>query len=186
MSAPDVLATLLIVDDDANMVRLVTSIIERSFRAAIKVESLTDSTAAVARIERGGISILLTDLDMPEINGLELLRCAKSRNASTQVLFLTGKSHHGVLLEALELGASDYILKPVDRQVLIDLVRESLARHHRWQKAILTGATLNARGTKAPVATSGVADEGAGWNSLVGKVKSTFSGLAALTGGVDR
>ena len=125
MSESANLATLLMVDDDPAMVRLVARLVERSFHAELNIESLTDPAEARARIERGGISILLTDLDMPEINGLELLRCAKARNACTQVLFLTGHSLHSALFEALELGASDYLLKPVNGQELIDLVGQA-------------------------------------------------------------
>jgi len=179
MGEPELLATLLMVDDDPSMVRLVTKIIERGIRN-IKIESLTDPAAALARIDRGGVSILLTDLDMPEVNGLELLRAAKARNASTQVLFLTGQSRHAALFEALELGASDYILKPVDKQELLDLLGQSLARHQRWQKAILTGATISAQGKKRP--TLAVTGDDSGWNAIVGKVKQS---LAVLTGGDD-
>lgn len=184
MGAPDLLANLLIVDDDPSMVRLVTTIIERGFRGQIKVESLTDSAAALARIESVGVSILLTDLDMPEIDGLKLLRSAKKRNPSAQVVFLTGQSRHAALLEALELGASDYILKPVDRQQLLDLVEQSLARHHRWQKAIVTGATIDVRGKKRAVPAVDVSGNVSFCSAVVGKVKYSLSvGIAALTGG---
>ena len=175
------MATLLMVDDDPSMVRLVARVVERNFRTELNIESLTDPAEARARIERGGISILLTDLDMPEINGLDLLRSAKARNACTQVLFLTGHSSHSALLAALELGASDYLLKPVDRQELIDLVGQALARHHRWQKAILMGATSIGKSRTQAADTPGVTGCDTAWDTLVDKVKNTLSaGLAAL------
>ena len=59
---------------------------------------------------------------MPGPGGLELLRCAKRRNPCTQVLFLTGRSTLEALTDALELGATDYLLKPLDQAELISLV----------------------------------------------------------------
>ena len=100
-------SSLLVVDDDPSMTRLVVTVLERALGEAIKVEALTDPAVARERIDEGGIDILLTDLEMPGINGLDLLRCAKRRNACTQVLFFTGHSSQDALLSALELGAAD-------------------------------------------------------------------------------
>lgn len=128
--------TLLLIDDDPSMVRLLATVVESHFGDRIAIESLTDPTAARDRIDHGGIDLLLTDLEMPEVNGLELLRCAKSRNVITQVLFLTGKSSQEALLDALELGATDYLLKPVDQEQLVRLISQSYERQQRWQRAL--------------------------------------------------
>ncbi|NOY41803.1 MAG: response regulator [Planctomycetes bacterium] len=128
--------TLLLVDDDPSMVRLLSKVIERSFSDKINVESLTDPVEARERISEGGIDILVTDLEMPSVNGLELLRCAKRRNACTQVLFLTGHSTLDSLLDAFEFGATDYLLKPVDQDQLLELVEQAHVRQRRWQRAL--------------------------------------------------
>ena len=129
-------ANLLLIDDDSNIVRLLSTIIERSFEGQIKIETFIDSEKARTRIEDGGVDILLTDLEMPNINGMELLRCAKRRNACTQVLFLTGQSTHSSLLDALELGATDYLLKPINQEQLLMLITEAYNRQQRWQQAL--------------------------------------------------
>ena len=116
--------------------RLLAKVIERSLGDQIEIETLTDPKAARERIDKGGVNILLTDLEMPGINGLELLRCAKRRNAYTQVLFLTGHSSQDSLLDALELGATDYLLKPVDQNELLELIRQAYARQQRWRQAL--------------------------------------------------
>ena len=130
------ITNLLLVDDDPSMVRLLAKVIDRSFGDQITVESLTDPAAARARIDDGNVDILLTDLEMPGVNGLELLRCAKRRNAYTQVLFLTGHSSQDALLDALELGATDYLLKPVDQQQLLELISQAHSRQQRWRQAL--------------------------------------------------
>jgi DNA-binding response OmpR family regulator len=73
---------------------------------------------------------------MPQIDGIELLRFAKSRNALTQVLFLTGHSTQDTLLGALEFGATDYLLKPIDREQLVARLQEAQSRKRRWQQAL--------------------------------------------------
>ncbi|MCP4170782.1 MAG: response regulator [Fuerstiella sp.] len=128
---------LLLVDDDPNMIRLLTSVISCTADVDFDVESLTDPVCARNRIEEGGVDILVTDLEMPAVNGLELLRCAKRRNAATQVLFMTGHSTQEALLSALEHGASDYLLKPVNQLELLSLLRHAYERQQRWKKALL-------------------------------------------------
>ena len=74
---------LLVIDDDPSMVRLLTTILDRSLQGAVSIESSTDPAEARERILGSAVDVLLTDLEMPGINGLELLRCAKRRNAFT-------------------------------------------------------------------------------------------------------
>jgi len=126
--------TLLLVDDDPSMVRLLTRVLERACGDEIVIESLTDPSEARERILEGGVDILV--LEMPGINGLELLQCAKKRNACTQVLFFTGHSSREALLEALELGATDYLLKPVDQEQLLELIGQAFQRQRRWNLAL--------------------------------------------------
>ena len=127
---------LLLVDDDPSMTRLLAAVIHRSFGDEIEMESLTSPREARAWIEKGSVDILITDLEMPGVNGLELLRCAKRRNACTQVLFITGHSTLDALIDALELGATDYLLKPLDQAQLLKLVGDAQERLRRWREAL--------------------------------------------------
>ena len=98
MSRYDHSTTLLLVDDDPSMVRLLAKIIDRSFGDRMQLQSLTDPEEARQWIEQNLVDILVTDLEMPGVNGLELLRCTKRKNPCAQVLFVTGHS----TLEALD------------------------------------------------------------------------------------
>ena len=141
---------LLLVDDDPAMVRLLAKVIDRSFGDDMEMQSLTDPTKARDAIESDLIDILVTDLEMPGINGLGLLRCAKRRNALTQVLFITGHSSLDALSDALELGATDYLLKPLDQAELVELLEQAQKRVQRWRQAL--AGTFNARGDRVPAA----------------------------------
>ena len=127
---------LLLIDDDPSIVRLISTTISSSLESEIDLESLTDPAEARQRILDSSIDVLLTDLEMPGVNGLELLRCAKRRNAFTQVLFLTGHSTRNALLDAMELGATDYLLKPFNREELLELVSQTHHRRQRWIRAL--------------------------------------------------
>jgi len=133
---------LLFVDDDPSMVRLLRKVIERSFSDRMTLHSLTDPKEARHWIEDNVVDILVTDLEMPGVNGLELLRCAKRRNPCTQVLLLTGHSTVNALTDALELGATDYLLKPLDQVELIELIENAEKRLRRWREAL--AATFSA------------------------------------------
>ncbi|MEE8452628.1 MAG: response regulator [Thermoguttaceae bacterium] len=136
MTAPKRTTRLLLVDDDPSIVRLLTTVIERSFQDQIELKSLTRAKDARSWIEQEVVDILITDLEMPDVNGLELLRCAKRRNACTQVLFITGHSTLDALSDALELGATDYLLKPLDTGEVVELVEHALSRQRRWTAAL--------------------------------------------------
>lgn len=139
---------LLLVDDDPSMVHLLAKIIDRSFGDDIEMQSLTDPTKARDAIEKYLIDILVTDMEMPGVNGLGLLRCAKRRNSLTQVLFMTGHSSLDALSDALELGATDYLLKPLDQAEFIEILGQSQKRVQRWRQAL--AGTFGARGNRVP------------------------------------
>lgn len=142
---------LLLVDDDRPMVQLMSTIIDRSYGDRIELEALTDAREARQWIESHVVDILVTDLEMPGVNGLELLRCAKRKNPCTQVLFVTGHSTLSALGDALEHGATDYLLKPFDQQELIALVDDAEQRVRRWRRA-LAGTFLAVRPADAATA----------------------------------
>jgi len=139
------LTRLLLIDDDPSMVRLLTRIIDRSFGDRMELHSLTDPKDARRWIEQNLPDILVTDLEMPGVSGLELLRCAKRKNPCAQVLFVTGHSTLEALTDALELGATDYLLKPVDQAEVIALVEDAEKRLRRWREA-LAGTVAARRG----------------------------------------
>ena len=128
--------TLLIVDDDAALLRLLEAVSRNAFAGRLDVETCIEPTQALARLDAGGVDILVTDLEMPGLSGIELLRRAKRRNAFVQVLLLTGHSTETAILEAMEHGASDYLLKPVDHDAFVALVEQALARIVRWRQAL--------------------------------------------------
>lgn len=157
LASPKICSRLIVIDDDPAIIRLLGHAIETAFAGEITVDTMTDPADALRRIDGGCVDILLTDLEMPAINGLELLRFAKRKNPCTQVVFLTGNSTQQALLEALEHGAADYLLKPIDRDALVAIVREAHDRGVRW-RAALAETWRRSRGASRTTASAGGTD----------------------------
>lgn len=130
------LLNLLVVDDDPAILRLVTALLAADLGDRLEIVGIADPSAAKDWLSDHRCDILLSDIEMPGIDGLEMLRHAKQMNAWTQVVFMTGHSRWDHITEAVENGASDYLLKPIDRSELIDLIGQTCDRFARWQAAV--------------------------------------------------
>jgi YesN/AraC family two-component response regulator len=127
---------VLVVDDDPAIVQLIKVSIEKRFAEQIRVVTESDPAQARGRLESDVIDMLITDIQMPGISGLQLFRCAKRRNAWTQVVLVTGHSDVEALTEAMDLGANDYLVKPIRRDDLEQAVSEAYARLVRWRRSL--------------------------------------------------
>lgn len=135
---------VLVVDDDPSIARLLQSLLTLQLGRTAQVHVLTDAAAARDWLDERSCDILISDIEMPGLDGLSLLRAAKARNAWTQVVFITGHTSIDRLVEAVESGATDYLLKPLDREEISEVVAQLARRCARWQSAVLgTFATVN-------------------------------------------
>ncbi|MBL8828154.1 MAG: response regulator [Planctomycetaceae bacterium] len=125
----------LIVDDDPFMVRLIETVITRKFADRIQLETSSDPVAALKLLETRRYDLLFTDLEMPVIDGMQILAAARQRNAWTRVVVITGHSTLDRVNTALELGACDYIMKPLNPGVLQEVVEQHITQQSRWQQA---------------------------------------------------
>lgn len=128
--------SLLVVDDAPTIVTLVSKMLQASLGDVLEVTALSDPGEAKKFLDSYCCDIVLSDIEMPETSGLEILRLAKSRNAWTQVVFMTAHSSWDYLAEAIENGATDYLLKPIDRSELVSVVSQCASRVTRWQRAL--------------------------------------------------
>lgn len=102
---------LLIVDDDP----LVCESLKEMFTLeGYTVDTARDGHAALAKLQGEQYQLLLADIQMPGLNGMELLKELKGRAPDTPVIFITGHGHIDGAVAAIKLGAYDYITKPID------------------------------------------------------------------------
>jgi two-component system nitrogen regulation response regulator GlnG len=115
--------TLLVVDDDEANCRLVKHIFTRE---GFDVLTATDGQMGMEVASRGGSDVVLLDLRMPGIAGLDVLAELKSRQPTIPVIMLTGSRDVADAVKAIKLGAVDYVTKPYERDELVAIVRRAL------------------------------------------------------------
>lgn len=124
---------LLIVDDEPVILQILRAVFEDQPYRVTTVGSGADARAV---IQDQGCDILVTDKNLPDIGGLDLLRLAKERDPSTEVIVVTGYGSLETAIAAMELGAYDYVLKPLNnifdirRKVDRALDRQRIAREN--------------------------------------------------------
>ena len=120
------MARLLVVDDEPSFRALLRDILEG---AGHGVTEARDGAEALAFLDRGPFDLVLTDRLMPKVDGIELLRRVKARPSAPPVVLLTAHGSIPEAVEAVRLGAADYIAKPLPSPAaLLDLVASLLPR----------------------------------------------------------
>lgn len=115
--------SILIVDDEQKLGELLTRSLQRSNYSA---EYVRDPHEALERLKGGGYDVLLTDLRMPGMDGLEVLNRAKAINPAVEVILMTAFATVDTAREALKRGAVDYLVKPFSADEQLKPLLESL------------------------------------------------------------
>ncbi|PYS48985.1 MAG: hypothetical protein DMF68_11395 [Acidobacteria bacterium] len=115
-------ARLLVAEDEANL-RLVIQ--KELQRLGYRVDVAPDGEAALRRLEEGNVDVLLCDINMPRMDGMELLRRVHERPNPPEVIMLTGHATVETAIEAMKLGAYDYLSKPYRITELDALVKQA-------------------------------------------------------------
>ena len=84
-----------------------------------EVEQAVDGVEAIKKVQTKDFDIVVLDIKMPGANGLEVLRYIKKNSAQTEVVMMTGMSDVGMAVEAMKLGAKEYLTKPIDMDQLV-------------------------------------------------------------------
>lgn len=119
---------ILVVEDDPVSLKLVTSILKKNQFEVTQVESAKEAKTFLQ--EEGLIDLIISDIVMPEISGLHLLKYLKTekRLRFIPVILCTALSDKESVAKGIELGAADYIVKPVNADVLIAKVKKAFDR----------------------------------------------------------
>jgi len=117
--------TILIAEDDADLSESLSETLERE---GYNCFSFTDPRDALSAAQEEEIDLLLTDLKMPHIDGIELARQVKSRQPDVRVIVITGFSTMKTVIDGLRIGIDSYILKPFRTEEIIFNVGDALER----------------------------------------------------------
>jgi DNA-binding NtrC family response regulator len=135
--------SVLVVDDE---VGFVDTMVKRLTKRGLRVESAYSGQDALEVLETAGssrIDVVILDVKMPGMDGLETLRAIKERHPLVEVVMLTGHATVESAIEGMKRGAFDYLMKPCDLAVLIDKVDQASRKKREHEARILEArATL--------------------------------------------
>lgn len=126
MSEP---ATVLVIDDELGPRESARAVLKNDYRVRLADEG----EKALHIIEQEAVDIILLDLRMPGIPGMQLMNRIKQLDSSIEVIIVTGYASYDTVLEGLRLHAFDYISKPFNVPHLRETVKRALARRQQQQ-----------------------------------------------------
>jgi DNA-binding NtrC family response regulator len=145
--------SVLVVDDDESLRRVTQMQLEE---AGYEVFTAADGTAGLRVMEESAPPLVVADLKMPGMSGIELLRELRSRYPETTVILITAFGTVQTAVEAMRAGAYDYITKPIDYDELLLVLERALERRSLLDQVENLRTTL---------------DEKYGFESIVGRAK---------------
>jgi len=143
-----------LVVDDEEVLR--SALVRALTRAGFEVQSAADGQAALRALQDDAFDVILSDIDMPRMNGIQLLDAARAHDLDVPVVLITGSPSLSTAISATEHGALRYLLKPVAHHELVSVARDAalrcrLARSKR-QALELAGGLARFMGDRAGLA----------------------------------
>jgi DNA-binding NtrC family response regulator len=146
---------ILILDDETIILQSLATLFG-SEGIAVDTECLP--LRAIERVAAEHYGVVLVDIIMPQMTGVEVIRAVKSIDPLCNIIVMTAYSSMRYVVECIEAGAGDYLTKPfVDAEILLHTVRDALARVERWRQSF--GINFGIAGRPAPCDVSGRADQ---------------------------
>jgi len=132
-------ARILVVDDEQSLRELLAIVLRREGYEVLLAEN---GRTAVDIIEREPVDVLISDINMPDMSGVEVLRAAKKVDQDILGIMITAFASTETAIEAMRLGACDYLSKPFDIDLLKMKVREKVENRQLRQENVLLKRTL--------------------------------------------
>jgi two-component system response regulator HydG len=129
---------VLVVDDKRNMVRLMSKVL----RADATVRTAESGADALRLLAREQVDVILCDLKMPDMDGLEVLRASKRLQPGLEFILMTAFASVGTAVEALRMGAYDYLTKPFEPEAARAVVLRAMGRVSAARTAELAGGEV--------------------------------------------
>jgi EAL domain-containing protein (putative c-di-GMP-specific phosphodiesterase class I) len=155
--APEGLAAprVLVVDDDERVLRLHQRVLAK---AGFEVETALSGEAAMALLHKTWFDVVLSDIDMPGMNGIRLLERVRAHDVDVPVILITGAPSMETAVQALDRGALRYLAKPTDLTALVQVTNDAVRLHRlaiaKRQALAIVNGTSTFSGDLASLAVS--------------------------------
>lgn len=113
---------VLLIDDEAEFLE---TLLKRMRKRHVDVEGVGSGEEAIEFLKRQPVDVVVLDVKMPGMDGIESLRRIKTQHPLVEVIMLTGHANVEVAIQGMELGAFDYLMKPMDIDELLYKVQDA-------------------------------------------------------------
>lgn len=120
--------SILLIDDEQ---QFVVTMAKRLRKRGFLVAEAGGGLEGLRILESGPADVVVLDVGMPDMDGIQVLREIKMRFPQVQVLMLTGHADMEVAISGMAMGAFDYLMKPVELDVLVGKIREACSRSRK-------------------------------------------------------
>lgn len=136
---------MIIIDDEMIIRESLSRFIDWESIGVTVCDTADNGISAMASIVNHKPEIILTDIRMPGLDGLELIRLLREQNLSSEVIFISAYSHFEYARQAIQLGAFDYIIKPINEEELLNTVNRCKTKilEKREKQSIVSAFTEN-------------------------------------------
>ena len=117
--------SILLVDDEKDFLDVLS---KRLRKRKLHLATATSGEEAISTIRNGHIDVVVLDMRMPQMDGLQTLRAIKGIDPTIEVIMLTGHANVDTAVEGMELGAFDYLIKPVDIDELLYKLQDAFKK----------------------------------------------------------
>lgn len=128
------MSKILIIDDDVAFCKMLATFLSKK---GFSTETCFSAESALTKIKNQDFDVLLSDVRLPQKDGTTVLKAAKIKNPQSQVILMTGYAQVNLAVDAIKMGAFDYISKPVNPQKLLETIHKALeeGEHHAVGKS---------------------------------------------------
>ncbi|MEG0658799.1 response regulator transcription factor [Anaerorhabdus sp.] len=132
--------SLLIVDDEPMIRKGIKTLIDFDALKITTIYEAENGVEALEIVKKNKVDLILADINMPKMNGLDFVAMAKQISPSTRIAMITGYDHLDYAITALKVGVDDYVLKPVSKVDIVAVLHKLIAKfvENNQEKVALT------------------------------------------------
>jgi PleD family two-component response regulator len=116
---------ILLIDDEVWIREFLSEVLQDE---GYEIEAIGDNAESLERIDHGPYDLIITDINMPHVNGFQVLKRAKAQSYRPEVLLITGQGSTESAVRAVKYGAFDYLVKPIDSTRIGVTIEQALER----------------------------------------------------------
>ncbi len=135
------IANVLLVDDEAPFVEALAKRLEKR---GVTISTAMSGPEALEKLkEKPNLDIVVLDVKMPGMDGIDTLKAIKAERPMVEVIMLTGHATVESAIEGMKLGALDYLMKPCEMEILLAKLQEAKAKKSRQEDKIAEARAMN-------------------------------------------